>query len=216
MHRGRHQRRTQDERVQARMNAEADRMGRLVDELLTPARLDRQPELRMNPVDLSRLVRDGADDLRAQQPRRPLTVRAGGALIVHGDESGLRQVVGNLLSNIRAHTPVEAAVRVELTRTETADRGPWVRLEIADDGPGMSAKDAERIFDRFFRAAGGGSADGPVGSGLGMAIVQALVAAQGGTVTVRTAPGEGLAVTVGLLARPAGDPRPAVTPAGRV
>lgn len=82
----------------------------------------------------------------------------------------------------------------------------------------MSAKDAERIFDRFFRAAGGGSADGPVGSGLGlgMAIVQAVVAAQGGAVTVRTAPGEGLAVTVGLPARPAGDPRPAVTPAGRV
>ncbi|MFF3321478.1 sensor histidine kinase [Streptomyces sp. NPDC002889] len=211
-------------RALARMNAEADRMGRLVDELLTLARLDQQPQLRMGPVDLSRLVRDGADDLRAQQPGRPLTVRADGAMIVQGDESGLRQVVGNLLGNVRAHTPAGAAVRVELTRTEGADRRPCVRLRIADEGPGMSGPDAERVFDRFFRAAGesaDGAECGPVGSGLGMAIVQAVVAAHGGTVAVRTEPGEGLAVTVALPAGAgaggavAGGATPAAKPAVR-
>lgn len=196
--------RTERTRALARMTAEADRMGRLVEELLTLARLDQQPQLRLCAVDLAGLVRDAADDLRAQQPQRPLTVRAAGALIVQGDESGLRQVVGNLLANVRAHTPPDAPVRLELAREEGDGRGPGaVRLRVADEGPGMAGEDADRIFDRFFRAGGEGS--GPAGSGLGMAIVQAVVASHGGDVTVRTAPGEGLAVTVAL---PAAAPAP--------
>ncbi|MFD9221212.1 sensor histidine kinase [Streptomyces sp. NPDC060064] len=191
-------------RALARMNAEADRMGRLVEELLTLARLDQQPQLQLCAVDLSRLVRDAADDLRAQQPRRPVAVQADGGMVVQGDESGLRQVIGNLLANIRAHTPADAPVRVELEREDGDVRGCGrVRLRVADEGPGMDREDADRIFDRFFRAGGGSSdADGgqPAGSGLGMAIVQAVVASHGGAVTVQTAPGEGLAVTVALPA----------------
>lgn len=186
-------------RALARMTAEADRMGRLVEELLTLARLDQQPQLRVCTVDLSRLVRDAADDLRAQQPQRPLAVSANGAMIVQGDESGLRQVVGNLLANVRAHTPADAPLRVELEREDGGGHGPGaVRLRVADEGPGMTPEDADRIFDRFFRAGGEGS--GPAGSGLGMAIVQAVVASHAGEVTVRTAPGDGLAVTVTLPA----------------
>ncbi|MFE5853890.1 sensor histidine kinase [Streptomyces sp. NPDC056500] len=255
-------------RALARMNAEADRMGRLVEELLTLARLDRQAPLRMAPVDLAQLVRDGADDLRAQQPDRTVALSASGRLAVQGDESALRQIVGNLLGNVRAHTPVTARVRLELAGQPGGDDRPgWVRLTIADEGPGMAAQDADRIFDRFFRAAGGtaatreaeeretavreaavretGPADGtaagrsvgvdevaadalasgevppatgdeatvgegwregpqPPGSGLGMAIVQAVVASHGGEVSVRTARGRGLAVTVLLPAATAG------------
>ncbi|MER6440695.1 MULTISPECIES: HAMP domain-containing sensor histidine kinase [unclassified Streptomyces] len=173
-----------------RMNAEADRMGRLVDELLTLARLDQRPELRFRNVDLSRLVRDAAEDLRAQQPGRPVTVGADGTLLVHADESGLRQVLGNLVANVRTHTPAEVPVRLGLERADGV-----VRLCVADQGPGLTEEDAARIFDRFFRAGGG------AGSGLGMAIVQGVVTAHGGAVAVRTAPGEGLAVTVTLPAR---------------
>ena len=173
-----------------RMMAEADRMGRLVDELLTLARLDQQPELRFKNVDLSRLVRDAAEDLRAQQPGRPVTVGANGALLVHADESGLRQVLGNLVSNVRTHTPTEVPVLLDLEREDAV-----VRLCVADEGPGLAEEDATRIFDRFFRAGGG------AGSGLGMAIVQGVVAAHGGEVSVRTAPGEGLAVTITLPTR---------------
>ncbi|MFI6287209.1 ATP-binding protein [Streptomyces sp. NPDC051018] len=175
-------------RALSRMNTEADRMGRLVEELLTLARLDRRPEVRMSPVDLSRLVRDAAHDLVAQQPDRPVTVRAEGAATVRGDESGLGKVVGNLLSNVRVHTPAGAPVLVEVVRGPDAT----VRLLVSDEGPGMAPEDADRIFDRFFRAGSGGGG----GSGLGMAIVHAVTAAHGGEVTVRTAPGEGLAVTV--------------------
>jgi len=173
-----------------RMNAEADRMGRLVDELLTLARLDQRPELRFKNVDLSRLVRDAAEDLRAQQPGRPVSVGADGTLLVRADESGLRQVLGNLVGNVRTHTPAEVPVRLGLEREDGV-----VRLCVADEGPGLSEEDASRIFDRFFRAGGG------AGSGLGMAIVQSVVTAHGGEVAVRTAPGEGLAVTVTLPAR---------------
>ncbi|QDO00317.1 HAMP domain-containing histidine kinase [Streptomyces sp. RLB3-17] len=173
-----------------RMNAEADRMGRLVDELLILARLDQSPELRFKNVDLSRLVRDAAEDLRAQQPGRPVTVGADGTLLVHADESGLRQVLGNLVANVRTHTPADVPVRLGLEREDGT-----VRLCVADQGPGLAEEDAARIFDRFFRAGGG------AGSGLGMAIVQGVVAAHGGDVAVRTAPGAGLEVTVTLPTR---------------
>ncbi|WP_184591212.1 sensor histidine kinase [Streptomyces violarus] len=177
-------------RAWERVMAEADRMGRLVDELLFLARLDQQPELRFRNVDLSRLVRDAAEDLLVQQPERPVSVGADGALVVQADESGLRQVLGNLVGNVRTHTPADVPVRLGVERADGL-----VRLSVADEGPGLCQEDAARIFDRFFRAGGG------AGSGLGMAIVQGVVQAHGGRVAVRTAPGEGLTVTVILPAR---------------
>jgi two-component system OmpR family sensor kinase len=99
-------------------------------------------------------------------------------------------VLGNLLGNVRTHTPADVPVRLELTREDG-----HVRLCVADRGPGLSDEDAARVFDRFFRAGGG------AGSGLGLAIVQGVVDAHGGEVTVTTAPGEGLRVTVTLPTR---------------
>jgi two-component system, OmpR family, sensor kinase len=178
------------QRAGERVMAESDRMGRLVDELLTLARLDQQPELQFRNVDLSRLVRDVAEDLRVQQPDRPLAVDAAGSLLVHADESGLRKVLGNLVGNVRTHTAADVPARLGVER-----RDGVVRLYVEDKGPGLAEEDAARIFDRFFRAGGG------AGSGLGMAIVQGVVRANGGEVAVRTAPGEGLAVTVTLPVR---------------
>jgi two-component system OmpR family sensor kinase len=177
-------------RAWGRVLAESDRMGRLVDELLTLARLDQRPELRLRPVDIALLVRDAADDLRVQQPGRPVTVDAEGALMVRADESGLRQIVGNLLANVRVHTPPDVPVRLAVERADGV-----VRLHVEDQGPGLAPEDAARVFDRFFRTGGG------AGSGLGLAIVQSATHSLGGEVTVRTAPGEGLAVTVTLPAR---------------
>ncbi|WP_280887453.1 HAMP domain-containing sensor histidine kinase [Streptomyces sp. LBL] len=177
------------ERAWERVLAEADRMGRLVDELLTLARLDQQPELRFRNVDVSRLVRDMAEDLRVQQPGRPITVDADGSLLVRADESGLRQVLGNLVANVRTHTPEDVPVRLGVERAYGV-----VRLCVADKGPGLGPEDAARVFDRFFRTGGG------AGSGLGLAIVQGVVRAHKGEVAVRTERGEGLAVTVTLPA----------------
>ncbi|MFI1133577.1 sensor histidine kinase [Streptomyces althioticus] len=173
--------------LSALMTTESDRMGRLVDELLVLARLDQRPELRKRNVDVCRLARDAAQDLRVQQPDRPVRVDADGAVLVHADEAGLRQILGNLVGNVRTHTPADVPVRLGVTRADGE-----VRLWVADEGPGLAPEDAARVFDRFFRAGGG------AGSGLGLAIVQGVVRAHGGEVTVDTAPGEGLTATVTL------------------
>lgn len=83
-----------------------------------------------------------------QQPDRPVEVAAEGSLLVRADESGLRQVLGNLLGNVRTHTPADVPVRLGVEREDGV-----VRLCVADEGPGLSTDDAARVFDRFFRAA---------------------------------------------------------------
>ncbi|MDI2124717.1 sensor histidine kinase [Yinghuangia seranimata] len=190
----------EERRALARMNAEAERMARLVDELLALARLDQRPRLQPRPVDLARVVRGAAADLSAQQPDRRLHLDLPDAFLVLADEATLCQIVANLLANVRAHTPVSADVHVSVSGD--ADSGV---VQVRDEGPGMRPQDADRIFDRFFRAArdGGGPANAgasDAGSGLGMAVVHAATAANGGTVRVDTAPGQGLTVTVELPA----------------
>lgn len=204
---------SEEERTRAlgRMAAEAERMARLVDELLALARLDQRPRLLSRPIDLVGVVRDAVADLSAQQPDRPVHVDTPEACVALADETTLRQIVGNLLANVRTHTPVSAAVHVSVSESGGEDDGgEWrVVLRVRDEGPGMRPQDAERIFDRFFRAArehgangtaGGAGAGAATGSGLGMAIVWAGVAANRGEVRIETEPGAGLTVVVELPA----------------
>jgi two-component system OmpR family sensor kinase len=186
------------DRALLRVAAESERMSRLVDELLALARLDHRPALRLRPVDLRRLVHDGVADLSAQQPRRPVRVECDGSgpVEVRGDEAKLRQVIGNLLGNVRIHTPTDTPVTVEVR----ADGAGSAVLRVSDSGPGMRGEDAARVFDRFFRADPDRSrATG--GTGLGMSIVEAVVHAHDGSVAVDTAPGRGLTVCVTLPAQ---------------
>jgi two-component system OmpR family sensor kinase len=182
----------EERRAYERIAAESERMGHLVDELLALARLDRRPAPRPHPVDLARLVADGVADLRAQQPERPVATETDQAVVVRGDEALLRQLVGNLLSNVRVHTPPDSLVTV----SAHVRRGEAV-LRVADNGPGMAPEDAARVFDRFFRA-DPDRARATGGSGLGMSIVQAVVEAHDGSVELDTAPGEGLTVIARL------------------
>jgi len=144
--------------------------------------------------------------VRAEAPPR---------LVAVVDEPRIRQVLANLLGNVRAHTPVSTAVAVRLGAITGG-----VLIEVADAGPGMSPQDAARAFDRFHRAAGrDGRAAGPRadvatspgtersgGSGLGLSIVQAIARAHGGRATLESWPGRGTKVRVWLPARTAGDP----------
>src|SRR5262249_61144051 len=116
-----------------------------------------------------------------------------GAAVVGGDPVRLRQALDNLLANVRAHTPVETAVRISVHRN-----GKWAEVTVADEGPGIPRADQERIFERFWRGdpARGRSVAG--GAGLGLSIVESLVRAHGGTVTVQSAPGDGAAFTLRL------------------
>lgn len=159
-------------------------MSRLVDDLLLLARLDAGRALEREPVDLTRLVLDAADDARAAGPdHRWLLDLPETAVTVQGDEHRLHQVVGNLLANARMHTPQGTAVTVRLA---TDDGG--TRLTVVDDGPGVPEELQPDVFGRFVRvdhsrsrAAGG--------TGLGLAIVEAVVTAHGGRVVLHSRPG---------------------------
>ena len=220
-----------------RIEQEALRMGTLVAELLELARLDRTTSLDITETDLALLVRDAAADARAVEPARPVRAEAPESLVASVDEARIRQVLANLLGNVREHTPVTTPTAVRLAQV----RGGVV-LEVADSGPGMAADDAARAFDRFHRGTerhNGGPAAGPAvgygtdngagsasaasahsangnrpagesgGSGLGLAIVAAIAQAHGGQATLESAPGHGTRVRVWL---PATAPAAPATP----
>ncbi|MCM2411083.1 HAMP domain-containing sensor histidine kinase [Streptomyces sp. RKAG290] len=185
------------ERVMAGITHEALRMRRLVDDLLTLARLDSAPGPRRAPVDLAEIVRAAADAARVVAPDHPLelSVPATGP-VVSGDGDQLRRLVDNLLANVRAHTPAGTTARVEVTSARSS-----ALVTVTDDGPGIPADVLPRVLDRFYRAAGTHSGGG---SGLGLAIVAAVTASHGGTVEVTSPPGSG-GTTVQVVL-PAGPP----------
>jgi two-component system, OmpR family, sensor kinase len=184
------------DRLIGRVEDEAIRMGVLVDDLLLLARLDQQRPLARRPVDLLALAADAVQDARVVDGSREITlsVRSGSAFIVTGDEVRLRQVIGNLVGNALRHTPPGTPVEV-VVRSGLIESSPAAVLEVVDRGPGMPAEQAERVFERFYRA---DPARGRGGTGLGLAIVAGLVEAHGGTVAVETAPGEGATFRVVL------------------
>jgi two-component system, OmpR family, sensor kinase len=191
------------DRIMHRLEAEASRMGLLVEDLLTLARLDQQRPLNLAPVDLLTLAADAVQDARMVAPDRPvdLNVAPGAAFLVDGDEARLRQVIGNLVNNALTHTPPGTPVRVKIASGMLEHGTPAVVLDVEDDGPGMERDQAQRVFERFYRAdQARNRASG--GTGLGLAIVAGLVAAHGGTVSVRTAPGAGADFQVKLPLSP--------------
>jgi two-component system, OmpR family, sensor kinase len=174
------------------IQTEATRMGRLVDDLLMLAQFDQDRPLDRHPVDLSSIAARAVLAARLIQPDRPITLCADVPVIVDGDAERLRQVLDNLIGNALQHTPRGSAVSV--TVRQQAGRA---QLTVADHGPGMTADQASRVFERFYRTdrtrtrARGGS-------GLGLSIAAALAAAHAGTVTVDTQPGRGAAFRVRL------------------
>ena len=200
-----------------RIEQEAERMSMLVAELLELARLDRTSSLDLTETDLAELARDAVADARAVEPDREVIAQLPPSLVVIADEPRIRQVLANLLGNVRAHTPPGTPATVRLY----AEGGGAV-LEVADDGPGMLADDAARAFDRFHRGTRGEAAraHGPnghrpdgaeaAGSGLGLSIVHAIAGAHGGHARLWSAPGAGTTVRLWIPLR--GDDSPAQRP----
>ncbi|SDG00575.1 sensor histidine kinase [Klenkia brasiliensis] len=186
-------------RMMGRIESEASRMGALVEDLLQLARLDQQRPVAALPVDLGELADDAVHDARAVAPDRPITLDMHDSLtevpVVLGDEGRLRQVLANLVTNALTHTPAGTPVTVRVAE-DPADPDV-VLVAVADEGPGLSPEDAERVFERFYRA-DASRARVAGGSGLGLSIVSSLVAAHHGTVTLTTAPGQGATFTVRL------------------
>ena len=179
-------------RLMSLIAREADRMGRLVADLLLLARYDAGRPLDRWPVDLASLAAEAVTRARIVDPGRAITLEAAEPVIVDADEERLRQVIDNLMGNALQHTPPGSPVTV--TVTGGPGRG---QLTVADQGPGMTAEQASRVFERFYRT-DGARTRGRGGAGLGLAIAASLAAAHGGEITVDTAPGRGAAFHVRL------------------
>ncbi len=181
-----------------RIEQESKRMGVLVEDLLTLARLDEEPERDWTQVDLSRLADDAVKDARARAPERRIELEASEPALVLGDAHGLRQVLTNLLGNAVVHTPPGTPVDVAVT---TADG--TVRLDVRDHGQGIPPRERELLFERFWRREAGRER-GKAGAGLGLAIVQGIVTAHRGQIAVENDPDGGARFTVTLPAAPSG------------
>jgi len=165
-------------------------MAGLVEDLLLLERLDEGRSLSSGPVDVSRLIDAVVEDASATHPLRTVCVDAPGPIMVEGDESSLRQVIVNLVTNSLTYTPPTATITVHAASLEDK-----VVLEVQDTGPGMSPHDASKAFDRFWRAEASRTRPG---SGLGLSIVAGIVAAHGGEVTLESDTNRGTEVRVVL------------------
>jgi two-component system, OmpR family, sensor kinase len=181
--------------VVRRIDLEADRMTSIVEDLMLLARLDQDPALVREEVDLVEVAHDVLASARARHPDRRLDLRVSGPVVVAGDRGRLLQVLDNLVGNSLVHTPGGVTVSVH----ETATGG---ELVVVDEGPGMPEEVRAHAFDRFYRADAGRSHESG-GSGLGLSIVRALVEAHGGTVDCASSPRGGSSFTVRLPRTPA-------------
>ena len=167
-------------------------MSLMVDDMLVLARLGQGRPLEHTPVDLQAIARDAVADAHAVAPQRSISLDAPAPVVVYGDDTRLRQAVGNLVRNAIVHTPAEAPIEVALTTHDGV-----ASMSVIDHGPGLNPDDAGRVFEPFFRADPSRSRDSG-GAGLGLAIVAAVVSAHGGSVKVSETPRGGATFEVEL------------------
>ena len=175
-----------------RIEEESVRMTVLVDDMLLIARLDQGRPLEKEPVDLQEIARDAATDARVVAPQREITLTAPSPVVVEGDDTRLRQVLGNLVRNAIVHPPPQSAIEIAISTEDGVGR-----MSVADHGPGLRAEELEHIFEPFYRADPSRSRDSG-GAGLGLSIVSAVVAAHGGHVRVKETSGGGATFEVEL------------------
>ena len=170
-----------------RIEKESIRMSTLVEDLLLLARLDQSREMAQEPVDLNALLTEAVASAKAAGPNHLIELSMPSAeVFILGDAQRVHQVVANLLANARTHTPDNSQIKVALEQgiAETV-------ISVSDNGPGLSEDDQERIFERFFRADPSRARTSGEGSGLGLSIVDAVMQAHGGYVSVQSKLGAG-------------------------
>ena len=188
-------------RFAARSSKESARLGSLVQDLVALSRIEgaeRHPE--PESVRLDRAIAEAVDRVRTTAQARGITVvRSGDAgIVLTGSEAQLTTALGNLLENAVNYSPDDARVVIG-ARTVQEVEGPVVEINVVDEGIGISPTDAERVFERFYRADPARSrATG--GTGLGLAIVKHVATNHGGTVSVRSTEGYGSTFTLRLPA----------------
>jgi two-component system OmpR family sensor kinase len=192
LRRGAAQSPSDSELARRRIEEEAIRMTGLVDDMLVLARLDQGRTLEQAPVDLKAIAQDAVADARVVAPQREISLIAAAPVVVNGDDTRLRQVLGNLVRNAIVHTPVNTSIEVAVSTEDGVGR-----VSVADHGPGLTPDDMNHIFEPFYRADPSRSRDSG-GAGLGLSIVSAVVSAHGGRVKVGQTEGGGATFEVEL------------------
>jgi signal transduction histidine kinase len=177
------------------VNRNADRLLRLVNDLLFVARLE-AGELDLHPseLDLSAIARQSTSEAEPRAAAKGITIRCDTEPVppVNADKGRIFQLLDNLVSNAIKFTPEGGDVHVSVVRSNGA-----VRLEIADTGIGISPDEQHRLFERFFRASTASERHIP-GTGLGLYIARAIVEAHGGSISFESEPGHGTAFRIDM------------------
>ncbi len=190
------------ERAMAGIRSETARMSDLVDDLLLLARLDEQRPVATGTADLTEIVLAAVDTARALAPERSLKAGVSGVVTVEGDATRLRQVVDNLLANVRSHTPADATCSISLS----VDDGKAV-IVVADTGPGVGTGQLAHLGDRFYRVDEARTRVSG-GNGLGLSITKAIVATHRGTIDFAPNQPQGLVATIRLPNAHLDSPKP--------
>lgn len=191
-----------------RIESESKRMGQLVEDLLTLARIDERRESKLAPFDLFHLAVDASNDAYATSPDREVSLvgltndMAPTSAPVIGDESRMRQVVANLLTNAMRYTPAGTPLEIAVGVREDVPGYPLSVIEVRDHGPGIHGEDRERVFERFYRTDTSRSRD-TGGTGLGLSIVAAILEQHDGSVHIEETSGGGATFVISLPFYPA-------------
>ena len=191
-----------------RIESESKRMGQLVEDLLTLARIDERRESKLAPFDLFHLAVDASNDAYATSPDREVSLVgltndvAPTSAPVIGDESRMRQVVANLLTNAMRYTPAGTPLEIAVGVREDVPGYPLSVIEVRDHGPGIHGEDRERVFERFYRTDTSRSRE-TGGTGLGLSIVAAILEQHDGSVHLEETSGGGATFVISLPFYPA-------------
>lgn len=185
-----------------RIEAESKRMGQLVEDLLTLARIDERRAHENTRVDLLKLAQDAAADAFASSPDRDVEVvgvhdpaEEAVSAPVLGDESRLRQVVANLMTNAIRYTPAGSPLEIAVGLEKDATGRSLSVLKVRDHGPGIHGEDREKVFQRFYRADTSRTRE-TGGTGLGLAIVAAIITQHEGSIGIEETDGGGATFVV--------------------
>lgn len=177
------------------IHSESQRLARMIQTFLDVERLSEgQMELAREPFAMGEVVRASMERAQplAERKRMAMTLEALEECTLRGDRELMEYAVYNLLTNAVKYSPAGTRVTVRAARA-----GAWLRLEVRDEGIGMDEKEARRIFTRFYRTRKA-EQSGEAGTGIGLSIVQQIVAHHGGRIEVQSTPGAGSCFTMVL------------------
>jgi two-component system sensor histidine kinase SenX3 len=192
-------------RLSSRVASEAERLGRIIDDLLDLSRIETNESPVRERVAVRRVIDDAVQPLRATAASHGIELsvqEVPASLAVPGDRRDLISAVANLVDNAIKYSEPGSRVTVEVR-----GQADWVEIAVTDQGIGIPSRDIERVFERFYRVDRARSRS-TGGTGLGLAIVRHVAVNQGGSVEVRSVEGEGSTFTLRLRAEDRGTPGP--------